>query len=48
MIKSLLATIGFAVLAHQAYQHYVKYQQLKAENACLRQRWKEDMARKQC
>lgn len=40
MIKSVLATIGLAVLAHQAYQHYVRYQQLKAENACLRQRHK--------
>lgn len=46
MIKSVLATIGLAVLAHQAYQHYVKYQQLKAENACLRQRWKEGVTSK--
>lgn len=46
MIKSVFATIGFAVLTHQAYQHCVRYRQLKAENACLRQRWKEDIAKK--
>ncbi len=46
MIKNVFATIGFAVLAHQAYQHYVRYRQLKAENACLRQRWKEGIAKK--
>ncbi len=43
MIKNLLAAIGLGVLAHCGYRHYMNYQQLKAENDCLRQRWKESM-----
>lgn len=46
MIKGVLATIGLAALAHKAYQHYVKYQKLKTENGCLRQRWKESVTKK--
>lgn len=40
MIKNLLATVGFAVFVHYGYQHYL-YQRLKAENACLREKWKD-------
>ncbi|MGG4579124.1 hypothetical protein [Alcaligenes sp. Me129] len=41
MIKNLCAVVGFAMIAHYSYQHYLQYQRLKAENALLRQRWKE-------
>lgn len=41
MMKNLLATVGFAVVVHYSFQHYLRYQKLKAENACLRKRWKE-------
>ncbi|MBK1782579.1 hypothetical protein JHL22_15305 [Advenella sp. WQ 585] len=47
MIKNTLAVIGLAVLTHKAYQHYLNYQKLLAENKCLRQRWKEAMAARQ-
>lgn len=40
MLKNLLATAGFAVIAHCGYQHYLRYQGLKRENPFLRQRWK--------
>lgn len=40
MIKNLLATVGFTVIAHCGYQHYLRYQRLKTENAFLRERWK--------
>jgi len=43
MIKNLLATVGIAVVFHYGYQHYLRYQRLKAENACLRERWKESV-----
>jgi hypothetical protein len=33
MIKNLLAIIGLAVVIRQAYQHYVKFEKLKNENA---------------
>lgn len=42
----LLAVIGFIGVVRLAYLHYVKYQQLKAENVCLRQYWKEEIAGK--
>lgn len=48
MIKNLLATVGFAVLAHYGYHHYLKYQRLKAENKCLRRRSKDGLEKKQC
>ncbi|MGR6076563.1 hypothetical protein [Achromobacter sp. CSND-B12] len=41
MIKNLFATVGFAVIAHYGYRHYLRYRRLKTENALLRQRWKE-------
>lgn len=41
MIKNLLATVGFAVIAHYGYQHYQRYRRLKTENTILRERWKE-------
>ena len=43
MIKNLLATVGFAVVVHYGYQHYLRHHRLKAENACLRERWKESV-----
>ena len=48
LIKNTLALIGLTVLTYKAYQHYLNYQQLIAENKCLRQRWKEAMEKKQC
>ncbi|WP_170978534.1 hypothetical protein [Alcaligenes faecalis] len=41
MIKNLLATVGFAVIVHYGYQHYLHFQRLKSENEHLRQRWKD-------
>lgn len=40
MIKTLLATVGLAVVLRCAYQHIVRYQALKQENCALRKRWK--------
>lgn len=31
MMKNLLATVGFVVVVHYSYQHYLRYQRLKAE-----------------
>lgn len=36
----LFAAIGFIVMLRASYKHYVKYQRLKLENECLRERWK--------
>lgn len=43
MLQLILATIGFVVVACKSYQHYREYQKLKAQNDCLRRRWKEQV-----
>lgn len=45
VIKNLLAAVGFSVVVYYGYQHYQQYQRLKAENECLRRRWKETAGR---
>ena len=46
MIKTMLATLGLGVLAHQLYLHCRRYQRLKIENACLHRYWQEIVAGK--
>ncbi|NYT66790.1 hypothetical protein H0A58_12545 [Alcaligenaceae bacterium] len=36
----LLALLGFIAVIRHTYRHHVKYEQLKIENECLRERWK--------
>lgn len=42
----LLDVLGAAVVIRQVFLHIVTYQGLKADNKCLRQNWKEDVANK--